>query len=280
MKTIKAITFGVMIAMGATGLEAGAAEKNEAIMLAVTGNPDRMSGDTGRDAARHPADLMAFLGLTPDMTIAEVNPGGGWYSRIFAPFVRDNGRYIGLEHHPELYENRYPNYAAGLRAFPAKVKEDVALYGEQAIGAWLPAKSSPGIEAESVDAVIAVRALHNWIEAKFFDQASEEVWQMLKMGGTFGVVQHRVEEDFDGTFEDAIGRGRWKQSDMIKAVEAKGFEFVAASEMNANPRDTNDYPEGVWTLPPVYALGDKDREKYTAIGESDRMTLKFRKIAR
>ena len=78
---------------------------------------------------------------------------------------------------------------------------------------------------------------------------------MLKMGGTFGVVQHRVEEDFDGTFEDAIRRGRWKQSEMIKAIEAKGFEFVGASEMNANPRDTNDYPQGVWTLPPVYGAG-------------------------
>ena len=280
MKQVKAIALGVMVALGVTSAQVATAEESDAIKQAVSNNPDRQAGDADRDGARHPAELMAFLELTPDMTIAEVNPGGGWYSRILAPFVRDNGRYIGLEHHPELYENQWPNYAAGLRAFPGKEEENTALYGEQAIGAWLPAKASPGIEAGSVDVVIAVRALHNWIRAGFFDEASDEVWQMLKMGGTFGIVQHRVEEDFDSSFEDTVGRGRWKQSEMIKAIEAKGFELVAASEMNANPRDTNNYPQGVWTLPPVYALGDEDREKYAAIGESDRMTLKFRKVAR
>ena len=168
MNTVKAIALGMLVTLGVASSQAAAADDSQAIQQAVANNPDRQSGDADRDAARHPTELMMFLGLTPNMTIAEVNPGGSWYSRIFAPFVRDNGVYIGLEHHPELYEEQYPNYAAGLRAFPAKVNEEAALYGEQAIGAWIPAKASPGIEKESVDAVIAVRALHNWIAAEFF----------------------------------------------------------------------------------------------------------------
>ncbi len=131
-----------------------------------------------------------------------------------------------------------------------------------------------------MDVIIAVRALYNWIEADFFDAASDQVWRMLKVGGVFGIVQHRGDEDFYGTFDEVIGRGRWKQTDLIKAIERKGFRLVATSEMNANPRDTKDYPEGVWTLPPAYELGDKDRDKYAEIGESDHMALKFEKVAR
>ena len=255
-------------------------EAPDAITLAVTANAERLAADMARDGARHPEAFLRFLGLTPDMTVAEVNPGGGWYTRILAPFLRETGVYIGLEHHPDLYQDRYPDYAEGLRAFPGKVAANTALYGPRATGTWIPADGGLPIEADSVDAVIAVRALHNWIEADFFDAATDQVWQILKPGGVFGVVQHRVDEDFEGTRADAVAKGRWKQSDLIAALEAKGFELVEASEMNANPKDTKDYSEGVWTLPPAFELGDQDREKYAAIGESDRMTLKFKKVAR
>lgn len=280
MHIVAKVIAGAVMAVSLTAVSHAERVQNDAIQQAISENTDRNEGDAARDAARHPAEVMAFLGLTPDMTVGEVNPGGGWYTRVLAPFVRDNGTYVGLEHHPDIYKDRYPNYAKGLAAFPGKVKDNPALYGSSAIGTWIPASTGLPADAETLDAVIAVRALHNWIEADFFDAAADQVWQMLKPDGVFGVIQHRVKEDFDGTFEDAIARGRWKQSAMIEALEAKGFELVEASEMNANPRDTADHPEGVWTLPPVFALGDKDREKYAAIGESDRMTLKFRKVAR
>ncbi len=275
---IVASTFATLLLAGT--VFANTAHSQNTVEQVIAANQDRLPGDADRDAARNPAELITFLGLTPNMTVAEVNPGGGWYSRILAPYVRGQGKYVGLEHHPDIYRDRYPNYAKGLAAFPGKVKDNPALYGENAVGVWIPAESGLPSEENSLDAVIAVRALHNWIEADFFDSAADQVWQMLKPGGVFGIVQHRLDEDYTGTFEDGIARGRWKQSAMIEAIEAQGFEFVEASEMNANPRDTKDYPEGVWTLPPTYAMGDKDREKFTAIGESDRMTLKFRKVAR
>lgn len=276
-KIIVSACLALLLANGAFAQEVTSASVVEQV---IASNTERLPGDADRDSARHPAELIAFLGLAPNMTVAEINPGGGWYSRILAPYVRDQGKYIGLEHHPDIYKDRYPNYAEGLRAFPGKVKDNPSLYGDNALGAWIPSDAGLPAASNSLDLVIAVRALHNWIEADFFDAAADQVWQMLKPNGVFGIVQHRIDEDFNGSFEDAIAKGRWKQSDIIKAIEAQDFEFIAASEMNANPRDTKDYPEGVWTLPPSYELGDKDREKYAAIGESDRMTLKFRKVAR
>lgn len=166
-KVIAAVSMVAAITNGTTALDG-----HEAIEQATQENADRLPGDAARDNARHPAAVMTFLGFEPEMTIAEINPGGGWYSRILAPFVRGKGRYVGLEHHPDIYSDRYPKYAEGLRAFPAKVKGEPDLYGAGAIGAWIPAKDSGVLEAGSLDVVIAVRALHNWIEADFFDSAA------------------------------------------------------------------------------------------------------------
>jgi len=253
--------------------------EEDAIWKAVHDNAFRKEGDAARDAARSPKDFLRFLGVTEEMSVAEVNPGGGWYSRILATLLKDKGKYVGLEHHPDIYKD-YINFAATLRAYPEKLEIDRASYGANAVATWLPASVGLPVKAESLDRVIIVRALHNWERMAFFDSALEQTWQILKPGGVLGVVQHRAKDDFEGDRRTAAERGRWKQSDLITAVEAGGFKLVATSEMNANPKDTKDYPLGVWTLPPRYALGDEDRDKYTAIGESDRMTLKFEKVAR
>lgn len=250
-----------------------------AIEAAVGGNSFRKDDDAARDAMRHPAEFLGFLGLTPDMAVGEVNPGGGWYSRILGPFLRARGRYVGLEHHPDQYAE-YTNYAASLRSYPDKLERDRSMYGSRAEAAFIPAPDGLPVAAGSLDAVIAVRALHNWVRRDFFDDAAAQVWNMLKPGGVFGVVQHRADEDFAGDRMAAAERGRWKQSDLIAALEARGFRLIATSEMNANSRDTKDYEHGVWTLPPQLAFGDQDRARYMAIGESDRMTLKFVKVAR
>lgn len=272
---------GLMVAVLLIGTNGGAAygrnSIDRAIEQALTDNPYRKREDAARDAARNPADLIRFLGLTPDMAVGEVNPGGGWYSRILGPFLKANGRYVGLEHHPDQYAG-HANYAATLRAYPAKLEQNRSMYGRRAIAAFLPAGTGLPVDAGSLDAVIAVRALHNWVRQDFFDKAASQVWAVLKPGGVFGVVQHRAAETYAGNLRATVARGRWKQSELIAAIEAHGFKLAATSEMNANPRDTKDYEHGVWTLPPRYALGDENREYFRAIGESDRMTLKFIKV--
>ncbi len=262
------------MSLGGTAL---ADNHEDAIWKAVHENSARKDGEADRDQYRHPEEFLRFLGITPEMTVAEVNPGGGWYSRIIGPLVKEKGRYVGLEHHPEEYKE-YEKYAAGLRAYPEKFEEMRDVMGENALATWIPAQEGLPVEAGSVDAIIIVRALHNWLRRDFFDRGMEQAHAMLKPGGVMGVVQHRMPESFEGDNMAAAGKGRWKQSELVKAIEAHGFKLVDQSEMNANPKDEANYEQGVWTLPPALALKDKDRAKYEAIGESDRMTLKFVKV--
>ncbi|TNE64599.1 MAG: hypothetical protein EP335_07000 [Alphaproteobacteria bacterium] len=249
----------------------------DAIDDAVNHNPARLAGESDRDSARHPAEFLRFAGIEPDMAVAEVNPGGGWYSRILGPLLKDHGQYVGLEHSPEVYAAS-PSYAARLKAYPEKFEAERALFGDKAVATWIPASEGLPMPAGSLDAIMVVRAMHNWHRRGFFDTALEQSHAMLKSGGVLAVVQHRANEDDSRSRDELAGTGRWKQSDLIAAIEAHGFKLVDTSEMNANPKDTKDYPEGVWTLPPVLALKDKDRDHYLAIGESDRMTLKFVKV--
>lgn len=268
----------VQLATPAYGQSASGADV-AAIREAVENNSFRKDKDLARDSMRHPVDFMTFLGLKPTMSIGEVNPGGEWYSRILGPFLRARGTYVGLEHNPEIYANS-AGFAATLKAYPNKLENNRDIFGRRAKATWIPASEGLPVAAESLDAVLAIRALHNWVRHDFFHEALDQTWLILKPGGIFGIVQHRVDETFDGNRLAAARRGRWKQSDMISTIEAAGFKLVATSEMNANPKDTKNYPVGVWALPPILAMGNEMRQKYMAIGESDRMTLKFVKIAR
>lgn len=228
-------------------------------------NPQRSAANVARDRYRHPAATLAFFGLRPGATVVEIFPSGGWYSEIIAPYVLANGgSYIaaaperGLAGFRKLQQAHPATYARARTAiFPVRTA------GEQ------------GVPAGSADAVLTFRNVHNWMmgDQPYAELAFRQMYAMLKPGGVLGVEEHRLPEKANSALEKSSGY--LKVSTVRRLAEAAGFRFVGASEVNANPRDTKDYPQGVWTLPPTYRLGDQDRARYTAIGESDRMTLKF-----
>lgn len=221
--------------------------------------PSRTPANVARDRYRNPGPTLTFFGVKPTDTVVELIPGGGWYTEILAPYLAAKGTL-------------YAAQPAG-RSFDA-LKTKLAAAPAYSKVKLVPLQGS-GIAPNSVDAVLTFRNLHNLVmrgdgsEAKLL----AEVFAMLKPGGTLGIVDHRLPEDRDAAAEKTSGY--LKTSTVRRVVEAAGFTLAAASEINANPKDTADYPKGVWTLPPNYAEGEADRAKYAAIGESDRMTLKF-----
>ncbi|RMB00557.1 class I SAM-dependent methyltransferase [Eilatimonas milleporae] len=271
------VLIGSLLALSVASVPRGvSAEEGDAVWRAVHRNTFREPEDAARDSHRHPEDVLRFFGIDETMTVVEVNPGGGWYSRILAPLLKDSGLYVGLEHHPNLYEGY--TYADRLRAYPETIDSNRALYGSRAVAGWIGNAGDTPQPAESVDVVLVVRAMHNWVRRGFFDHAIGQSWDMLKPDGVLAVVQHRADPDAHGDRHATTRRGRWKQAELIAAVEAYGFRLEAASDINANPKDAKNYSQGVWTLPPVLAAGDENRAAMRAIGESDRMTLKFVKV--
>lgn len=243
---------------------------------AVTGRLDRAIAGTHRDAAerardvyRHPRETLLFFGLRPDLTVVEILPIGGWYTKIIAPVVQEHGRYIAAMPPATAgnanSENSREAYLSILTAAPALLdKVQVVDF-------------SPGAKAMvpdgSADMVLTFRNIHNWMSGGRAEAAFEDMYRALKPGGILGVTEHRGNESVP---QDPRARsGYVNQSYAIKMIESVGFRLVGTSEVNANPRDTKDYPAGVWTLPPTLSQRDTDRAKYLAIGESDRFTLKF-----
>jgi len=240
----------------------GSAGTRAALQAAVAA-PTRTPANLQRDQYRHPLETLAFFGVEPDDTVVEISPGGGWYTEILAPYLAANGRY----------------YAAaserGLNGVNTLKTANPAVYGNVQT-AIFPAPAGTAVQpAGTADVVLTFRNVHNWMlgNPPVTDQVFAQAYQMLKPGGVLGVVEHRLPENADAARE--ASSGYVKTSTVRRLAEAVGFRFAGASEINANPRDTKDYPEGVWTLPPTYRLGDTDRARYAAIGESDRMTLKF-----
>jgi predicted methyltransferase len=256
----------------------GAAPAIEALLDEAIAGDHRSPEERARDADRHPKETLLFFGLAPDMTVVEVWPGGGWYTNILAPVLkRGGGVYIAAGLDPEASERA----RAAAAAFEAKVKSAPELYGNVVIGALAPGRTiaSDG----SADLVLTFRNVHNWLAGGTAEANFATFFRALKPGGVLGVVEHRAKGDASPEEEKASG---YVREETVKALAlAAGFEFEAASEINANPNDTKDHPFGVWTLPPtrrssaVAGVEDTgfDRAKYDAIGESDRMTLKFRK---
>lgn len=239
------------------------------IVEAVNG-PYRSPENKLRDAARHPAETLAFFGVEPGMTVVEINPAAGWYTEILAPYLTEKGTYIAAGPNPA--SNPYfQKAAAKMDAFRERfpeVKMKTAVFN--------PPSETEFAPAESVDMVLTFRNVHNWTSKNNEDAAFAAFFKALKKGGTLGVVEHRANADAPN---DNSGKsGYLKEFDVVKIAEKAGFRLVGRSDINANPKDTKDHPEGVWTLPPTLRLGDKDKEKYLAIGESDRMTLKFKKL--
>ena len=240
----------------------------EADLGAILQGPQRSAGDRARDPYRHPVETLTFFGLKPTMTVVEISPGGGWYTAILAPYLRDRGHYIAAG----------PGTATGTPApqFMAKLAADPGSYANVATTAF--GKGSYAIApAASADMVLTFRNIHNFFIGGYAPEAFQAFYAALKPGGVLGIEEHRLPE----TMPDAMqsSSGYMKVSTVRHLAEAAGFRFAGESPVNANPKDTHDYPKGVWTLPPTYQEGDKDRAKYAAIGESDRMTLKFVKPA-
>ncbi|WP_333681750.1 methyltransferase [Dyella sp.] len=227
----------------------------------------RSAHNKARDVYRHPKATLQFLGLQPDKTVIEITPGGGWYTEILAPLLRDNGHYIAAVSGGNGGEDKQD--ADALRA---KFKADPAQYGKASVVIYnpkAPVFGPPG----SADMVLTFRNVHNWTMAGNAEAMFKAFYTVLKTGGTLGVVDHRAAPG--ATLESSKGSGYLPTDYVIKLATDAGFKLDGQSEINANPKDTKNYPKGVWTLPPTLTLGDKDRDKYLAIGESDRMTLRF-----
>ena len=227
---------------------------------------DRNPKNTLRDSSRNPVETLSFFGIESDMVVIELSPGGGWYTEILANYIHYPGTLMAA-HWSKDSEIAY--YRRGRANFEKKMSnnpmygrvEIVDLYSELA-------------EENSVDAVLTFRNLHNWLGPNL-DNIFSNTFKSLKPGGVFGIVEHRAKP---GTSMEMMKKsGYVTEAHAIKIAKKHGFELAAKSEINANPKDTADHPKGVWTLPPNYRLKDKDREKYSDIGESDRMTLLFKK---
>ncbi|KPF80427.1 methyltransferase [alpha proteobacterium AAP81b] len=228
----------------------------------------RSDANRARDPARHPAQTLAFFGVKPGQTVVEISPAAGWYTEVLAPYLGPKGKLYAAHSDPAAGERA----AKAVAGFKAKLAARPDVYGNVTVTAF--GKGSYAVApAGSADAVLTFRNVHNWYSAGFAPDAFKAFYAALKPGGVLGIEEHRLPEDRpDAAMQDS---GYMKVSYVRKLAEAAGFKFVGASEVNANPRDTKDYPKGVWTLPPNFTEGDKDRAKYAAIGESDRMTLKF-----
>ena len=231
--------------------------------------PHRTGGNVTRDGARHPIETLAFFGIRDDSTVVEILPGsGGYYMEILAPYLKERGRYIAAGRD----ESATPQYLADHHKLLARLKAEPALY-EKVVVTQFNADRHEIAPPGSADLVLTFRNLHNWIERGEIDGVLRAFHKALKKGGVLGVVDHRGQTDL--TQQAQMKSGYVRQDYAVALIENAGFQLVAASEVNANPKDTRDHPEGVWTLPPTYRLKDRDRAKYEAIGESDRFTLKF-----
>lgn len=247
---------------GASGDEHAAAAAR-GIDMAVAA-PTRTPANVARDTYRHPAETLKFFGVNGGQNIVELWPGGGWYTEILAPLVNGHGGTLTAA----APWDRLKTIQGWQTAKP-----DV--YGAIKLAEFPNAGTNPKVPDGSADVVLTFRNVHNWrfggtdnTEAAF-----RQIYAMLKPGGVLGVVDHRLNEADDSAKEEKSGY--MKESSVIAFAERAGFKLVARSEVNANPKDTKDYEKGVWTLPPVLREGEKDRARYLAIGESDRMTLKF-----
>ena len=230
--------------------------------------PQRTPANVARDGFRHPLQVLEFFGVRPDSTVVEILPGGGYYMEILAPYLKDKGLYIAADRDALAP----PPYLADQRKLLARLKAEPARYGKVVVtefNADLHEIAPPG----SADFVLSFRNLHNWIARNEAEASLRAFRKALKPGGVLGVVDHRGRGDLPQEAQTKSGYVR--EDYAIALIERAGFRLVGASEVNANPRDTKDYPQGVWTLPPTYRMKEQDRAKYAAIGESDRFTLKF-----
>ena len=267
MRTLPAF----MLAAVALAASAGPAPVDPSLTAAIA-SPARSATFVARDAARHPAEELAFFGLKPAMTVVELWPGGGYWTEILGPYLAGRGHYYVALPAPGNAEE-----GSSVKSWRTRVAAQKGRLGEiheTALGLDHYDIAPP----DSADLVLTFRNVHNWMEAGFAEEAFAAAFRALKPGGVFGVEGHRGRTDQP---QDPKAKNGYVREDFaIGLARRAGFELAGASEINANPKDTKDWVDGVWTLPPTLAQKDKDRDRYLAIGEADNFVLKFRKPTR
>ena len=258
---------GTLVALSSTAI-AGELTLEQALQ-GRNRSPDLVA----RDPARHPLAELSFFGVTPSSSVVEIWPGGGYWTEILAPYLHDHGQYHLAVDVPNG-EPEGQNFALGNK-FAAKLDADPRSYGNIDY-TFFGLKHRQLLTPNSVDIVLTFRNLHNWVNQSDADTFLASIHRALRSGGTLGIEDHRGNAHL--TQDPKARFGYLRQDYAIRLVEKAGFKLVGTSEIDANPRDTADYPRGVWTLPPSLALGDTDRAKYQAIGEADNFVLKFKKI--
>ncbi|MDX2142861.1 MAG: methyltransferase domain-containing protein [Rhodospirillaceae bacterium] len=262
----------VAMAMFATPTTAKMDEATEAALKQAMAGQHRTPANAARDAARHPLETLKFMGLNKNMKVMEVWPSGGYWTEILAPVLKDN--YIAAHWDPARSENTKKM----VDAFKANLAANEAIYGKPQVVVLMPQTNQmTPVPAGSVDMVVTFRNIHNWMANDQQDAMFKVFYDALKPGGYLGVKEHRGDPSKP---QDPKAASGYVREDVAQAMAEKaGFKLVAKSDINNNPKDTKDYPKGVWTLPPNYREGDVDKAKYTAIGESDRFTHLYQKPA-
>jgi predicted methyltransferase len=269
------IASGVFLSTAASNAEVPALDgkTRAALEKALTGE-HRSAANKARDRYRHPLETLAFFGFRSDMTVVEIWPGGGWYTEILAAALKEDGKFYAAQYSvnpPFGYQRRY------FGSFLTKLGSEPDIYRDVVITSLGFPEELEVAPPGSADMVVTFRNVHNWVGEGYGPEQTrlgyKAMYDALKPGGILGIVDHRWP---DPDSEDPqSGNGYISEQRIIEYAQRVGFELVARSEVNANPNDTRDHPRGVWTLPPSFAMGDSDRDRYAAIGESDRMTLKF-----
>jgi predicted methyltransferase len=259
-----------------TPTAAPAAESTPSPLDAVISGSWRTPEFAARDAYRHPSETLSFFGVEPSHTVIEITPGGGWYAEILAPYLKDSGRYVGAIVDPAsaTSDRAREYYEKGNQGLRDKLAGNEVFSAAELIE-FDTAAASFG-EPDSADVVLTFRNVHNWMGSGHAQSMFDGFFVALKPGGVLGVVEHRAIADVP----EGDRSGYVSEAQVVALAAAAGFELEASSEINANPRDTKDHPNGVWNLPPSLRVAEEDdKQKYIDIGESDRMTLKFRKPA-
>jgi predicted methyltransferase len=268
-----ALLASTLLAMGAGAIVSAAAASAAApdpALTAAVADSGRTAAFVARDKARHPAQELAFFGIEPKMSVVELWPGGGYWTEILAPYLTKGGGtyYVALSPPGDAEEDKG---VARWRARMAAEKDRLGTIHETTLGAAHFDIAPPG----SADLVLTFRNLHNWMDRGYTGQALAACFKALKPGGILGIEEHRGRNDKP---QDPKAKDGYVRQDYTIALAKKaGFVLVGSSEINANPKDTKDWVDGVWTLPPTLSQGDKDRDRYVAVGEADNFVLKFQK---
>ncbi len=261
----------LLIGLLALSLLTSAQAADEALQQAIA-SPARTTAFVARDSWRHPLETLSFFGIRADSTVVEISPGAGWYTEILAPYLRDKGQLILAADDPDSPK---PEAVKSVERLKVKLAADPQRYDKVRLAVFAPPTKLDYAAPGSADLVLTFRNVHNWMASG--DEGVRNVfasaYRSLKPGGVFGVVEHRLPSS---RFQDASSStGYVHQAFVIGLAQEAGFRLEASSEINANPLDHTDHVGGVWALPPGYVNKEVDRESYQAIGESDRMTLKF-----